>query len=177
VGGWDEERRAKVGGTDLVKTPALGSNPNLFFSRAGKVFERLNQGATLLRASPSSRPTDMKGWVAQNTNKCQLKYSALAAQPITTGRHSWSCVVEDFSGKGLLLLGVVRDSNAADSAPVTEHRVVGKCDATTVRRGTRFEAGTSESSALDLNSWCLGIYTYIRTYTHTYMHTNIHTHL
>ncbi len=75
---------------------------------------------------------------------------------MVSGRHSWSCVVEEFAGKGFLLVGVVRDPDAADAAPVTEQRVVGRCDATTVRRGTRFEAGCSQSFGLDLNSWCLG---------------------
>jgi hypothetical protein len=65
-------------------------------------------------------------------------------------------VVEEFAGKGFLLVGIVRDPDAADAAPVTEQRVVGRCDATTVRRGTRFEAGSSQSFGLDLNSWCLG---------------------
>jgi hypothetical protein len=44
-----------------------------------KVFQVTNQGATILKASPSSRPVDLKGWVAQSTNKGELKYSALSA--------------------------------------------------------------------------------------------------
>ena len=35
-------------------------------------------------------------------------------------------------------------------------RRLGACDASTVRRGSRFEAGTSETFKLDLNDWALG---------------------
>ncbi len=80
VGSWEEAQRAKVGGKDCVKCPALGRNPNLFFSRMAKVFEAHHSGATISRVSPSSRPSNMKGWVSQGTKVSTLKYSALAAQ-------------------------------------------------------------------------------------------------
>ena len=80
VGSWDEAQRARMGGKDCVKTPALGRNPNLCFSRMAKVFEGHNSGATILRVSPSSRPSNIKGWVSQTTNVSNLKYSALASQ-------------------------------------------------------------------------------------------------
>ena len=35
---------------------------------------------------------------------------------MVSGRHSWSCVVEEFAGKGFLLVGIVRDPDAADAA-------------------------------------------------------------
>ena len=80
VGSWEEAQRARIGGKDCVKTPALGRNPNLCFSRMARVFEGHNSGATILRVSPSSRPSNIKGWVSQTTNVSTLKYSALTAQ-------------------------------------------------------------------------------------------------
>ena len=80
VGSWEEAQRAKVGGKDCVKCPALGRNSNLFFSRMAKVFEAHHSGATISRVSPTSRPSNMKGWVSQGTKASTLKYSALAAQ-------------------------------------------------------------------------------------------------
>jgi hypothetical protein len=98
VGKFEQEQRGKVGGKDLVKNPFLAGDASMRFARAGKVFETLNKGVTVLRADPTSRPANMKGWVAQGSNMRLLKYTALASQPIREGKHTWSFFVEEFQG-------------------------------------------------------------------------------
>ena len=157
VGSADEAVRSAVGGMELVRSPAMRlSDPSITFKRWSKVMNALCDGATIVRESSCCRPVNVPGWVPQSMKSRTLNYTALGGRPIVTGKHGWKFVVEELGGKGFLLLGVLRDPSAADSAPIVEPRMLGKCDVTTVRRGTRFEAGTSDSFEINLNSFALG---------------------
>ena len=86
VGISDQKQRDRAGGKEFLQNPSIGANVNLCFKHMANVFQTLINGATILRASSSCRPSDMKGWVSQNSNHRCLKFSALSGTSVARKR-------------------------------------------------------------------------------------------